>query len=139
MADVFLKEERSRIMSIIRGKNTGPEITVRKALFALGYRFRIHISSLPGKPDIVLPGRRKIIFVHGCFWHGHKCRAGQNQPKSNRVYWREKLARNKARDKKNQSKLRALGWEVMILWECQIRDANALSDKLGTFLERNAK
>jgi DNA mismatch endonuclease (patch repair protein) len=111
--------ERSAIMSRIRSKDTKPEMLVRKALHRLGFRFRLHALSLPGRPDIVLPKYKTIIQVKGCFWHGHTCRDGR-EPKSNREYWVPKLIRNKQRDISNDRKLRRLGWSVHNLWECRI-------------------
>ena len=101
MTDVFTKEQRSAVMRRVRGKDTGPEMVVRRLLTALGYRYRLHRADLPGRPDIVFPGRRKAIFVHGCFWHGHDCRAGRNRPASNTSYWSVKLARTMARDERH--------------------------------------
>ena len=110
---------RSANMSRIRSKDTKPEMLVRKALHRLGFRFRLHVRDLPGRPDIVLPKYATIIEVKGCFWHGHSCREGRI-PNSNRGYWEPKLLRNKARDVSNERKLRRLGWSVRTLWECQI-------------------
>jgi DNA mismatch endonuclease (patch repair protein) len=112
--------ERSAIMSRIRSKDTKPEMLVRKALHRLGFRFRLHALSLPGRPDIVLPKYKTIIQVKGCFWHGHACRGGR-QPKSNRDYWIPKLVGNRERDLSNERKLRQLGWSVHSLWECRLR------------------
>jgi DNA mismatch endonuclease (patch repair protein) len=111
--------ERSAMMARIRSKDTKPEMIVRKALHRLGFRFRLHVRDLPGRPDIVLPKYRIIIQVKGCFWHGHTCRDGR-LPKSNRKYWVPKLLRNKQRDISNERKLRRLGWSVRTLWECRI-------------------
>ncbi|MGD0799770.1 MAG: DNA mismatch endonuclease Vsr [Terracidiphilus sp.] len=111
--------ERSAIMSRIRSKDTKPEMLVRKALHRLGFRFRLHLRDLPGRPDIVLPKYQTIIQVKGCFWHGHTCRDGR-MPKSNRNYWVPKLLRNKKRDISNDRKLRCMGWSVHNLWECRI-------------------
>lgn len=111
--------ERSAMMSRIRSKDTKPEMLVRKALHRLGFRFRLHVRDLPGRPDIVLPKYKTIIQVKGCFWHGHTCRDGR-LPKTNREYWVPKLLRNKQRDISNERKLRRLGWSVRNLWECRI-------------------
>lgn len=121
-------------MQSVQTKNTGPELAVRRALFASGYRFRLHRRDLPGSPDIVMPGRKKAIFVHGCFWHGHGCSKGKI-PKSRPDYWMPKIAANKERDRRNARALRALGWSVHVIWQCELRDMHALLDRLGIFLE----
>jgi DNA mismatch endonuclease (patch repair protein) len=121
-------------MSRIPSKNTKPEIAVRSVLHRLGYRFRLHRGDLPGRPDIVLPRHRKIILVQGCFWHGHTCRLA-SKPKSNEGYWGPKIRANKARDALNLSALKDLGWSVLELWECEIKDAQALEARLRTFLD----
>lgn len=120
MTDMFSEEKRSWVMARIRGKDTKPEKVVRSLLHAEGYRFRLHRSDLPGKPDIVLPRYRIAVFVHGCFWHGHECQRGR-LPKSNQGYWGQKLSRNKERDIVHQQKLRSLGWEPLIVWECDVK------------------
>nr|BDD47030.1 very short patch repair endonuclease [bacterium] len=119
MPDVFSKEKRSEVMSVIRSKNTKPEIILRKTLHRLGYRFRLHVKTLPGRPDIVLPKYRTVIQVYGCFWHGHDCADG-HLPKSNLVYWEPKLRKNKHRDRIVEHALRNEGWNVVIIWECEI-------------------
>ncbi len=118
--DVFTPEKRSEVMALIRAKNTKPEIAVRRALHRLGYRFRLHDTNLPGRPDIVLPRHRLVIEVKGCFWHGHRCLKGR-VPRSHRAYWLEKIKGNKARDKRNARRLRAMGWRVRTIWECDVR------------------
>jgi DNA mismatch endonuclease, patch repair protein len=121
MTDTLTIAERSRLMAKIRGKNTRPEIAVRSLLHSAGYRFRLHVPSLPGKPDIVLPKYRTVIFVHGCFWHRHKgCKAAA-MPKSHRKFWADKFARNIANDMKQGWQLRRHGWKVVTVWECQIK------------------
>jgi len=127
---------RSEVMARIEGKNTGPELAVRSLLHALGYRFRLHRKDLPGSPDIVLPGRKAVIFVHGCFWHGHRCKRGSRAPKTNSDYWTKKLAGNVARDEKRQTELVSLGWRVLVVWECEIKDREALACILRAFLDR---
>jgi DNA mismatch endonuclease (patch repair protein) len=112
-------------MSAIRAKNTKPEMLVRQMLHMMGYRFRLHAKSLPGKPDIVIPSIRTILQVKGCFWHGHRCLKGR-VPLSNRAYWSVKIAGNKARDQRNERKLRRMGWHVATIWECKIRRSSAL-------------
>lgn len=124
-------------MARIRSRDTKPELTVRRLLYAQGYRYRLHGRGLPGKPDLVFKGRRKVILVHGCFWHQHAeehCLGGR-KPKSNTGYWHEKLERNVARDRRNQNELRALGWDILVVWECEMRDADALLDRLRGFLD----
>ena len=120
MADVFSKSKRSEIMSRIRGKDTGPEMIIRKALFANGFRYRLHVKNLPGKPDIVLPKYNAVVIVDGCFWHGHKNCKFFRMPKSRISFWRKKIDANRARDVKNRRKLRRLGWNVIQVWECQL-------------------
>ena len=127
-------ETRSRIMAAIRGKNTRPERLVRSALHRLGYRFRIHVRSLRGSPDIVLPRHRAIIFVHGCFWHLHRCRAGRAAPRTNAAFWKAKREGNRDRDRRAVNALRRAGWRVLVLWECQIGDAESLDRLLVAFL-----
>ena len=119
--DIFTAEKRSAIMRAVKSTNTGPEIKLRKALHALGYRYRVNVRDLPGKPDIVLPKHRTVIFVHGCFWHGHDCKRGARQPKSNRDYWIAKIARNKDRDQRNQTALADMGWRVIVVWACELK------------------
>lgn len=125
--DVFTKEKRSEVMRAVKGKDTKPEVALRKALFALGYRYRLNVKDLPGKPDLVFPKHRAVIFVHGCFWHGHNCKRGAREPKSNVDYWREKIARNKRRDKMNAAALRKLGWRVITVWECELKSLDPAS------------
>jgi len=128
--DVFSKDQRSAVMSRVRSKDTDPEKSVRSLLHRLGFRFRLHQSDLPGKPDIVLPGRGIVIFVHGCFWHQHKNCLSASRPASNREYWDGKLEKNKIRDSSNQRALRRLGWKVVVVWECQIRNKDRLTRRL---------
>jgi DNA mismatch endonuclease (patch repair protein) len=125
MADVHTKAQRSYNMSRIKGKNTKPEILVRKYLHAHGYRFRLHVKNLPGKPDIVLPKYKTVIFVHGCFWHGHKGCRFFVVPKTRTKWWMNKIEGNKARDKKVFEELRKLGWKVIEIWECRFRNKEA--------------
>ena len=132
--DVFSKEKRSQIMSRISGKNTKPEIVVRSLLHRLGYRFRLHREDLPGKPDIVLPKYRKVILVHGCFWHGHKECSRSKRPMTNESFWNEKLDKNIKRDQKNINSLKELGWQVMVIWTCEVKDEKKLKAKLLSFL-----
>ena len=128
--DIVDSATRSRMMAAIRGKNTGPEIVVRRYLHALGYRFRIHRKDLPGKPDIVMPKLRTCIFVHGCFWHRHPdCRYAYT-PKSRLDFWLPKFAKNIERDLAAQSALRELGWNVVIIWECETKKIDLLRQKI---------
>ena len=136
MIDTVSAERRSEIMSRIRGKDTKPEMRVRRMVHAMGYRYRLHRKDLPGRPDMTFPRLGKIIMVHGCFWHQHDdpdCPANR-RPKSNQDYWNAKLDRNMVRDAENYSALRELGWEVLVVWECQLKDTAALSARLETFL-----
>lgn len=119
--DIISKQKRSEIMSKVKCKNTKPEILIRKALFAKGFRYRINVKALPGTPDIVLKKNRTIIFVHGCFWHGHDCKYGK-YPSSNAEFWKEKQERNKERDQKKIKELQELGWNVIVIWECEIKN-----------------
>lgn len=130
MTDVVDAATRSRMMAGIRGKNTHPELLVRRALHKAGFRFRIHRKDLPGKPDIVLPKHQAVIFVHGCFWHGHDCQYFKI-PKTRTAFWMSKISDNKARDMRNSLALKALGWKVIVVWECDVRDGN---DWLGNVM-----
>jgi DNA mismatch endonuclease (patch repair protein) len=134
LVDKFSPEFRSRIMARVRGKNTSPELTVRKIVHGLGYRFRLHRRDLPGIPDIVLPRHRKIIFVHGCFWHGHPYCKRSGRPKSNVIFWKRKIRENIARDQKTLKGLHLLGWRPLIIWECEIKNHDMLLKKLKRFL-----
>ena len=135
MTDVYPPEKRSAVMRRVKGRDTTPEVKVRRALTALGARYRLHRKDLPGSPDIVLPGRRLALFVHGCFWHGHDCARGARVPKANRDYWVAKLARNRARDAWSRTALEAGGWRVEILWECELKDVAALRARLAQLLK----
>lgn len=137
--DTVSPEKRSWMMSRIKGRNTRPEKIVRSILHALGYRFRLQRKDFPGKPDIVLPKYRAVIFVHGCFWHRHDCKVGNRLPKSNIDYWLPKLARNQARDMKHREALEKSGWKVLVLWECMTRDQEALASALKIFLHGNSE
>lgn len=119
-------------MRAVKDRNTAPELVVRRFLHGRGCRFRLFESKLPGKPDVVMPARRTVVFVHGCFWHGHGCPRGARVPKTNREYWTDKIARNAARDAANAKALSTLGWRVAIIWECETRDAAALARALRT-------
>lgn len=141
MADSLTPQQRSANMAKIRGKNTKPELVVRKLLHARGYRYRLHGSAggakLPGKPDLVFAGRRKVIFVNGCFWHAHHCKVGQHAPKSNAEFWETKRSRTAARDAVQRTALQEAGWQVLTVWECELKKAGdlpALEDRLLAFL-----
>ena len=134
MADTFIRAERSAIMAKVRGKDTGIEMLVRRMVHSMGYRYRLHDSKLPGKPDLVFPSRRKVVFVHGCFWHKHGCRRGRRSPVANAEYWEHKRERNRVRDKKAVRELRSAGWKVLVVWECRIRNLDGLHNKLLSFL-----
>ena len=121
MGDVHPKDVRSKNMSAIKGKNTSPEIVVRKALFARGFRYRLHVAGLPGKPDLVLPKFKTVIFINGCFWHRHEGCKYAATPKSNSDFWVKKFAGNVERDTQNVAKLKALGWNIVIVWECEFK------------------
>ncbi|HEX5380065.1 MAG TPA: DNA mismatch endonuclease Vsr [Phenylobacterium sp.] len=139
MTDVYSPEKRSAVMRRVKGKDTTPELKVRKALTALGARYRLHRKDLPGSPDIVLPGRRLALFVHGCFWHGHDCARGARTPKANRDYWLAKVARNRARDEAARAALEAGGWRVETIWECDLKDAAALGARLADLLSQGPR
>ena len=132
--DVFSPEKRSAVMRRVKGRDTGPEMVVRRALRALGVGYRLGGASLPGRPDVVMKGRRAVIFVHGCFWHGHDCARGARQPKANADYWLAKIGRNRERDRTSEEALAAEGWRVLTLWECELKDAEALTARLRSFL-----
>jgi DNA mismatch endonuclease (patch repair protein) len=135
MADVHTPEQRSRNMASIRGKDTKPEKLVRSLLHKLGYRYRLHRKDLPGKPDLVFPARRKVIFVHGCFWHRHNCRWGKVTPATNAEFWQAKRQGTIDRDRRTMEALRAGGWDSYVVWECALRDVTTLSEHLESFLE----
>lgn len=124
MADVLSKEQRHKCMSHIRDKNTNPEILVRKYLFSLGFRYRINVKTLPGTPDIVLKKYNVVIFINGCFWHGHVGCKYANLPKTNQLFWKQKIDTNKKRDIDKQCQLRDLGWNIIQIWECQLKPKN---------------
>ena len=136
MADTISKQRRSELMSRIRSKNSKVELLVRSLVHRMGYRFRLHRKDLPGKPDLVFAGRRKVIFVHGCFWHWHpdpNCKQAR-MPKSRQEFWRPKLEGNRRRDRENRQKLIELGWEVLEIWECEARDPEKIQSRIRAFL-----
>ncbi|XZG70281.1 very short patch repair endonuclease [Chitinibacteraceae bacterium HSL-7] len=133
MADIVDKAARSRMMSGIRSKNTKPEMLIRKALHARGFRFRLHVKDLPGKPDLVFPKYKAVIFIHGCFWHGHNCRYFQ-LPKTREEFWRAKINANQMRDHCQVTSLKQRGWRVLVIWECATK-ADATGGKLSTVID----
>jgi len=124
-------------MRAVHSEDTGPEMIVRKLVHSLGFRYRLHLSSLPGKPDLVFPSRKKVIFVHGCFWHGDTCKRGKRVPKENREYWVQKITRNVERDKKNQKLLKELSWDYLIIWEHELKDTETIKMNILSFLNPN--
>lgn len=135
--DSLTPAERSERMSRVRGKGSKAELVVRSLVHRMGYRYRLHGTKLPGKPDLVFPRRRKVIFVHGCFWHRHPdphCKLAR-MPKSRQDFWAPKLEGNRARDLRQITALEAMGWSVLELWECQLRDTSSLENKIRTFLQ----
>jgi len=119
--DVFTPEKRSAVMRRVRGRDTGPELTVRRALRAAGVGYRLGGHGLSGRPDLVMPGRRAVVFVHGCFWHGHDCTRGARTPKTNAEYWMAKISRNRSRDALATASLAQTGWRVVVVWECELK------------------
>lgn len=133
--DTRSKVDRSENMRRITSKDTNPELTVRRLIHSLNYRYRLHYSSLPGRPDIVFPGRKKVIFIHGCFWHKHaKCKIA-HRPKSNNDYWNQKLRLNKQRDRKNLRLLSKMGWQSLVIWECEIKKIHKIKVTIKRFLD----
>ena len=134
MSDIYSNHKRSQIMSKIFGKDTKPEILVRKHLFSKGFRYRINDKRYPGKPDIILPKYKTAIFIHGCFWHGHSCKRGK-LPETNREFWENKINNTKIRDKRNKRELEVLGWNVITIWQCEIRSVVLREEKLSSIVE----
>ena len=135
MTDVLTTKQRSACMSAIRGKNTKPELAVRSALHCLGFRYRLHRTDLPGKPDLVFPSLRKIIFVHGCFWHMHQCRYGRVVPATRTEFWQEKRKGNVKRDRRHKAHLRRAGWKVLEVWECWTKNPDRSMARILEFLQ----
>lgn len=134
--DIIDKQARSRLMGRIRGKDTKPEMAVRRLAHRLGFRFRLHRRDLPGSPDLVFPGPRKVIFVHGCYWHRHPgCRLAY-EPKSNVAFWKKKFAANVARDEKALADLKDQGWDTLVVWECEAKDSELVASRLSAYLGR---
>lgn len=138
--DKISPDRRSKNMQRIKSKNTGPELFVRKLLFSLGYRYRIHWKRLPGKPDVVFPGKNKVIFVHGCFWHQHADKSCKHvhTPKSRLDYWLPKFERTKERDAGHQAELSKLGWKYLLVWECELDNLSKLKNKVAEYLDGDA-
>jgi DNA mismatch endonuclease (patch repair protein) len=135
LADIFSAKKRSELMSRIRSKNTSPELTVRRIVYRMGFRYRLHVARLPGKPDLVFSRLQKIVEVRGCFWHQHKGCSDSHIPKSRNEYWVPKLANNVKRDRRNERQLRSLGWQILTLWECELGDKRSVVDRLRLFLK----
>lgn len=133
--DRLSPEDRSRQMSLVRSKNTMPELVVRKIVFSMGYRYRLHGADLPGKPDLVFRTRKKTIFVNGCFWHRHEGCKKATTPSSRLEYWLPKFMRTVERDSKHLNTLREMGWKTLVVWECELKDADALAGRLKAFLD----
>jgi len=129
---------RNRTMQAVRSENTAPERTVRRLVWNLGYRYRLHRRDLPGRPDLAFIGMRKVIFVHGCFWHGHSCARGARVPKSNVFYWVKKISQNKSRDRKHLVSLAAGGWQSLVIWECELKQLALVSSRISAFLGRDS-
>ena len=132
--DRLTPQHRSWLMSRVKGRDTTPELFVRRMLYALGFRYRLHRKDLPGKPDIALGPTKRAIFVHGCYWHGHRCSKGR-LPKSNKAFWSAKIETNRARDRRNARQLRALGWKVLVIWQCELKDVLAVRRRIVDFLD----
>ena len=134
MTDIFTPEMRSRIMSRIGSKDTKPEKNVRSLLHRMGYRFRLHRKSLPGCPDVVFPKSKKAIFIHGCFWHGHMSCKRAGIPKTRTAYWFNKISANVERDDRNRKAITDLGWQVLVIWQCEVKKLDRLEERLKVFL-----
>jgi DNA mismatch endonuclease (patch repair protein) len=135
--DNLSPERRGKLMSRVKSRDTGPEMTVRRLTFAMGYRYRLHDARLPGRPDLVFPARRKAIFVNGCFWHGHaRCRFAR-LPKTRIEYWQPKIGRNRERDKENRAALKKLGWKTLTIWQCELKNPDRIARKIHDFLQKD--
>lgn len=139
MTDIVNKRRRSELMAGIRGQDTAPELAVRRVAHRMGLRFRLHRKNLPGRPDLVFPKHRLVVFVHGCFWHQHKGCHYAYMPKSRTEFWSEKFAQNLARDKRQERALRDLGWQVLVVWECETRDQEHVEQRLTAFVHRSER
>ena len=136
MTDVLTPEQRKLNMSRIRNKDTRPELFVRSLAHRMGYRYRLHANNLPGRPDLVFSSHKKIIFVHGCFWHMHNCKYGRVKPQTNAAFWQNKRLGNVSRDKKNLSLLKLDGWDILVVWECWVKKPDALEKRIRNFLHQ---
>ncbi len=136
MTDTVDREKRSEIMSRVGSRDTKPELVVRRIAHGLGFRFRLHRKDLPGRPDIVFPRYRSVIFVHGCFWHRHPSCKYASSPKTRVEYWEDKFRSNVARDARNETLLRDLGWRVLVIWECETKDREAVAERISSYLEQ---
>ena len=132
--DPLTPEQRKKTMQHVKDKDTGPEMTIRRLVHKMGYRYGLHRKDLPGKPDMVFTSRKKIIFIHGCFWHGHNCKSGRKKPRTNENYWVSKIEKNKKRDVINRKKLKEMGWNILVIWECEINDILKIKNKIEQFL-----
>ncbi|MGA2915455.1 MAG: very short patch repair endonuclease [Sedimentisphaerales bacterium] len=134
MADTLTQAQRRLCMSQNKGKNTIPEVFIRKVTNSLGYRYSLHRKKLPGCPDMVFPKRKKVIFINGCFWHRHTCKKGRSMPATRKKFWQQKFKRTIERDKKNKNELKKLGWKILVIWECQIKNRQKIIDKISNFM-----
>ncbi len=132
--DVFTAEQRSAVMARVKGRDTRPELALRRLLHRAGYRYRLHLKDVPGRPDLAFPRRRAAVFVHGCFWHGHDCARGARAPKANAAYWSAKIGRNRARDAVVQAALESQGWRALVVWECELKQPRAVLERLAEAL-----
>jgi len=137
MPDTLTGKQRKRCMSRNRGKDTSPEIIVRQQLYSLGYRYRLHRKDLPGCPDMVFSAKKKVIFINGCYWHRHSCKKGRSKPETRKDFWQTKFFRTKQRDKENRKQLKKLGWQILTIWECQVKDLEKLKKMVTKFLGKN--
>ncbi|HEY6489831.1 MAG TPA: very short patch repair endonuclease [Terracidiphilus sp.] len=138
MTDTLTVQQRSACMRSVRGKDTTPELIVRSLVHSMGFRYSLHSKKLPGRPDLVFTSRKKVIFVHGCFWHRHRCRHGKVSPASNSEYWNRRRERNFQRDREHIRALRSAGWRVLVLWECWTKDLVSLRSRFASFFETDS-
>jgi len=139
MADALTPSQRSELMSRIRSSDTKPEVAVRKLIHSWGYRYRLGGCGLPGRPDLVFPGRNAVIFVHGCYWHRHSCRKGQSVPTTRQRFWLDKFEKNRLRDQRVRRQLNRMRWRCLIVWECQLKNPDALKHRIDAFLNYSGK